>query len=144
MSNATGLNQSDIQKPIGNYTITDPSKILYTISILDSNGCTINDQQEVWIFSEPDIYAPTAFTPNGDGVNDLFLPVYVNISKLEYLRIFDRWGKLIFETNDMGKAWDGTYNGKPLPMDTFVFVITGIDTKGNSILRKGNVTLIRD
>jgi len=141
---ATGLNQSDIQKPIGNYTITDPSKILYTISILDSNGCTIKDQQEVWIFSEPDVYAPTAFTPNGDGVNDLFLPVYVNISKLEYLRIFDRWGKLIFETNDMGKAWDGTYNGKPLPMDTFVFVIIGIDTKGNSILRKGNVTLIRD
>ncbi|MBU3745392.1 MAG: T9SS type B sorting domain-containing protein, partial [Sediminibacterium sp.] len=141
---ATGLNADTLKNPIALYRVGDPNSIFYNIQIKDTSGCMIVDQQEVWIFNEPDMQAPTAFTPNGDGVNDRFIPVYIEITKLQYFRIFDRWGKLIFETSDMGQAWDGTYQGKPLPMDTFVFVASGIDKKGNTVIRKGNVTLIRD
>lgn len=139
-----GLNNVNIQDPIAIYHRFDPPKTLYSIDITDSNGCIVKDFQEVWLFDQPDIFVPTAFTPNGDGANDLFIPVYVNISNIKYFRIFDRWGKLIFETIDMGKGWDGTINGKRMPMDTYVFMVLGIDFKGNSIFRKGDVTLIRD
>jgi gliding motility-associated-like protein len=141
---STGLNADTLQNPTALYRAGDPSSIFYTIQIKDTSGCTIIDGQEVWIFNEPDIQAPTAFTPNGDGANDRFQPAYIEITRLQYFRIFDRWGKLIFETSDMGQTWDGTYQGKPLPMDTFVFVASGIDKKGNTVIRKGNVTLIRD
>jgi gliding motility-associated-like protein len=140
----TELNNVNIQDPIAIYHKLDPSKLFYTISVTDSSGCIVQDYQEVWLFDHPDIFVPTAFTPNGDGANDLFIPVYVNISHLKYFRIFDRWGKLIFETMDMGKGWDGTINGKRMPMDTYVFMVIGVDNNGNSIFRKGDVTLIRD
>jgi len=141
---STGLNADTLQNPTALYRTGDPSSIYYAIQIKDTSGCMITDGQEVWIFNEPDIQAPTAFTPNGDGANDRFQPAYIEITRLQYFRIFDRWGKLIFETSDMGQTWDGTYQGKPLPMDTFVFVASGIDKKGNTVIRKGNVTLIRD
>ena len=56
------------------YLPADPQKITYIITIKDTSGCVNNDQQEVWIFERPDVYAPTAFTPNGDGANDVFIP----------------------------------------------------------------------
>jgi gliding motility-associated-like protein len=141
---ATGLSNNNIQNPIANYVIADPSKILYSIAITDSFGCTVKDKQEVWLFATANIFLPTAFTPNGDGANDLFKPTYINITKLEFFRVFDRWGKIIFETSDMGKSWDGTYNGKQLPTDTYCWIIAAVNDKATTISQKGNVTLIRD
>jgi gliding motility-associated-like protein len=126
------------------YLRNDPNKILYNIAIKDSNGCINNDKQEVWIFEKPDVFAPTAFTPNGDGANDVFIPFYVNIKSLQSFRIFNRWGTKIYETNDMTKFWDGTLNGANVPMDTFSWVVECYDVDGNKLVRKGMVTLIRD
>ena len=126
------------------YSKNDGSKVKYNISITDTSGCVINDTQEVWIFAEPNIFAPTAFTPNHDGANDIFLPVYVEIQRIQYLRIFDRWGNLLWETADMGKGWDGIVNGKLMPMDTYVYVVVGIDVNGKTVSRKGDLTLIRE
>ncbi len=140
----TALNNNKVQNPVAVYSKNDGSKVNYTIAITDTSGCVINDSQEVWIFTEPNIFAPTAFTPNHDGVNDLFIPVYVEIQRIQYLRIFDRWGNLLWETSDMGKGWDGTINGKQMPMDTYVYMVVGIDVNGKTVSRKGDLTLIRD
>ena len=59
--------------------ITGANKIFYTITIIDSSGCVIKDLQEVWLFDKPDVFAPTAFSPNADGFNDVFIPYYLNL-----------------------------------------------------------------
>jgi gliding motility-associated-like protein len=125
------------------YLPADPQKILYTITIRDTSGCVNNDQQEVWIFEKPDVYAPTAFTPNSDGANDVFIPFYINIKSLESFRIFNRWGVKIFETNDMSKHWDGTINGSRAPLETYSWVVECYDVNGAKIIRKGMVSLLR-
>src|SRR5690606_16829124 len=59
------------------------------------------------------LYLPTAFSPNGDGLNDTYAPVYDCQPQFFEMSIFDRWGKVIFETTDYTKSWDGTINGRP-------------------------------
>ncbi|MFY7965303.1 MAG: T9SS type B sorting domain-containing protein, partial [Chitinophagaceae bacterium] len=140
----TGLDNAGIQNPIANYNVTHPNIINYTINITDSLGCKVKDKQEVWLFADADIFVPTAFTPNGDGANDILKPLYVNIAKVNYFRIFDRWGKVIFETSDMGKAWDGTMGGNNMPMETYSWVMDAVTQQGKQIVRKGNTTLIRN
>ncbi|MBS4044507.1 MAG: PKD domain-containing protein, partial [Chitinophagaceae bacterium] len=139
-----GLNSDIIQNPMATYGLNAPNIINYNIDITDSIGCTVTDKQTVWLFAGSDAYLPTAFSPNGDGANDLFKPLFVNIYRLQYFRIFDRWGKLLFETSDMNKAWDGTLNGQPLPVDTYTWVILANGENGKEVIRKGNVTLIRN
>ncbi len=140
---ATGLDNPNIKNPIGFYTALLDS-VIYFVTITDSSGCVITDKQVVWIYAKPGIHMPTAFTPNFDGINDLFKPVVSSNIRIKYLRIFDRWGKLIFETIDINQGWDGTVNGKPMPMSTYAWVISGIDNYGNELIQKGNVTLIRN
>jgi len=140
---STGLDDPNKKDPIAKYQLTAPGKIFYTIEITDSAGCKINDKQEVWVFEQPDIYLPTAFTPNGDGVNDNFRPLYVNISSIKYFKIFDRRGNMLLQTADMNFAWNGTVKGKYYPMDTYTWIILAIDKDGKELFRKGNVTLIR-
>ena len=125
------------------YLGADPSKLTYTILIKDSSGCINNDKQEVWVFEKPDVYAPTAFTPNKDSANDEFIPFYINIKSLESFRIFNRWGVKIFETNDMSKHWDGKINGVNAPLETYTWVVECYDVNGVKLVRKGMVTLIR-
>jgi gliding motility-associated-like protein len=137
----TGPNQ---QSPNAKYTLLDPNKINYTITIKDSSGCVINDKQEVWVFDKSDVFVPTAFSPNADGANDVLLPFYINIAKLNYFRIYDRWGKLIFETNDLKESWNGLVNGKQAPLETYAWTIACVDADGKLLLRKGMVTMIRD
>jgi gliding motility-associated-like protein len=122
----------------------DPSKILYNIAIKDSSGCIINDKQEVWVFEKPDVYAPTAFTPNGDRANDLFIPFYINIKTLQSFRIFNRWGEKIYETNSMTEGWNGTIKGQNAPLETYTWVVECYDVDGIKLVRKGMVTLIRN
>jgi len=93
--------------------------------------------------TEPRVFVPTAFTPNGDGLNDQFRPIAVGISKIEYFRVFNRWGELVFSTTVNGKGWDGNIAGKPQGSGTFVWVVRGIDYKGKHFFAKGTVTLIR-
>jgi len=140
----TGLDKTNIQNPIGLYLPTHPNKIDYHIRITDSLGCNVTDKQEVWLFADADIFVPTAFTPNGDTHNDVIKPLYVNIARLQTFKIFDRWGKVVFETSDMSKSWDGTLNGNNLPLETYSWIVSAITNNGKEVTRKGNITLIRD
>ena len=126
------------------YNPNDQNKIQYIITITDSSGCVIEDKQDVWVFVKPDILVPTGFTPNGDGVNDILIPNYINIKKLNSWRIYDRWGNLIFETSNLHQGWDGRINGVNAPMETYTWVVEGVSDTNEIIVRKGMSTLIRD
>jgi gliding motility-associated-like protein len=87
---------------------------------------------------------PNAFSPTAqsDDYTRLFGPRNVSLD-LEYFRIFNRWGQLVFETRDVGYRWDGKFKGVAQPMDTYVWIIRGKCPNGQLMEKKGNVTLLR-
>ncbi|MBL7749995.1 MAG: gliding motility-associated C-terminal domain-containing protein, partial [Chitinophagaceae bacterium] len=91
----------------------------------------------------PEIYVPSAFTPNGDGKNDILRALPAGVQQFLYFRVYNRWGQLVFQTQDHRIGWDGKINGQIPPTGTFVWVAEGIDYLGQRILRKGTVVLIR-
>jgi gliding motility-associated-like protein len=90
----------------------------------------------------PQIYAPNAFSPNGDGYNEEFLIKGVYLETFR-LRIFTRWGYKIFESHDQNEGWDGRYQDKDSPEGVYVFVVDVIGLDGSPVFLKGTVTLIR-
>jgi gliding motility-associated-like protein len=142
-SPSTGLNHTNIHNPLGFYDGSFDS-IIYKVIISNEQGCSDSDYVKVAIFkTSPSIFVPTAFTPNGDGKNDVFRPIAVGISKFEYFRVFNRWGQLVFETKIPGRGWDGKIGGKEQGSNTYVWVVKGTDFTGKQVFDKGTVTLIR-
>ncbi len=85
---------------------------------------------------------PTAFSPNGDGENDILYVRGAAIKTMD-LKIYNRWGQLVFETNDQNKGWDGTFNGQPQPIEAYAFVLNASFIDGTAKVLKGNITLLR-
>ncbi len=88
------------------------------------------------------LFAPNAFSPNGDGLNDFFELKGIYLAEYN-IRIFDRWGSLIFESNSLSDAWDGSWRGKPCQEGVYVWVATGRGYDGTVIEKRGTATLIR-
>ncbi|RNI22461.1 T9SS type B sorting domain-containing protein [Rufibacter latericius] len=86
---------------------------------------------------------PTAFTPNNDGLNDIFRPVGAPFASSFILQVLNRWGQIIFESKDPKAGWNGTHGGKPAPPETYLFRMEAVDVNGKKITQKGTVTLIR-
>jgi gliding motility-associated-like protein len=86
---------------------------------------------------------PTAFTPNGDGRNDLLGPLCFGIKKLHYFTLYNRWGQIIFSTKEINGRWNGTYKGAAQNTETFVWMVRGESFDGRVISKQGVVTLIR-
>jgi gliding motility-associated-like protein len=78
----------------------------------------------VFIDPQTSVDVPTAFTPNGDGTNDVIYADGWGIKKLNYFKIYNRWGQLVFESNDIKVGWDGTYNGVPQNMETYIYQVS--------------------
>ena len=91
---------------------------------------------------EPYIFIPNAFTPNGDGSNDVLAVRGLGIQDL-YLTIFDRWGERVFETRSQDDTWDGTFKGEKLPPDVYGFYLELTCWNGETFRKKGNITLLR-
>jgi gliding motility-associated-like protein len=89
------------------------------------------------------MYIPNAFTPNGDGHNDRFRFIPVGIVDYKYFRIYNRWGAEIYSSTDFRAGWDGYFKGMPAPIDTYIWILEGVDYTGKEITKKGTVTLIR-
>ena len=138
-SPASVLNNPAISNPMA--TITDQTQFILTVT--DQYGCTDKDTVVIKALQGPSFYIPNAFTPNGDGMNDNFKPTYVGIQRLDYFRVFDRYGVVVFQTNNMGKAWDGFYKSIKQNAGNFIYIVKGIDKFGNEKVLKGNVLLIR-
>jgi gliding motility-associated-like protein len=127
---------------------TPLSPIDYVVKVTNAAGCTATDTLKVSILcSGNKIYIPSGFTPNNDGLNDRFAIKAFGIRNVHYLRIYDRWGVLVFEKTNFGiddrsGSWDGTYKGSLLPGGSYVYM-TELECNGEKFLQKGTVTLIR-
>ncbi|RYY98896.1 MAG: T9SS type B sorting domain-containing protein, partial [Chitinophagaceae bacterium] len=139
----TSLDNPNIANPVGLYS-EDPEYINYLVRVYDARDCVDSARMRVRVFrTAPWIFVPTAFTPNGDGKNDVVRPIAVGMRKIEWFRIFNRWGQLVFETQVNGQGWDGTIKGRDQGSNVFVWVVKAVDFKGKEYFAKGTVTLIR-
>jgi gliding motility-associated-like protein len=118
--------------------------IRYKVYVTDEQGCLDSASILVKIFrTNPQIFVPTGFTPNGDGLNDVLKPIAVGVERIEYFSVYNRWGQLVFSTTINGKGWDGEIGGKPQTTNTFVWMVKAVDYTGKPIFQKGTSTLIR-
>jgi gliding motility-associated-like protein len=139
-----GLNSSTIKNPVASFnSIPGNDGITYIVTARNADGCIAKDDINVKVFAGSDIYVPTAFTPNGDGLNDFAVVIPVGIKELKYFSIYSRWGELVFRTSDPSIGWDGIYKGQRQDGNVFVWEAEAIDYKGNIIRKRGTVTLIR-
>lgn len=113
----------------------------YRVEATNYYGCTAESTVEI-LFNCYLADIPTAFTPNGDGVNDILYVIGKNVQEM-HLNIYNRWGQLVFETHDINIGWDGKYNATDAPMEAYAYVLS-IVFRNNEVLQKhGNITLIR-
>lgn len=139
----TGLSSTTIPNPIGNYS-GEFDSIRYKLYVRNEADCLDSATVLVKIFkTSAYVFVPSAFTPNGDGLNDIIAPIAVGIKRIEYFRIFNRWGQLVFSTTVNGQGWDGKIAGTPQATNTFVWICSAIDYTGKKLFLKGKVTLIR-
>jgi len=94
-------------------------------------------------FAPINIYVPKVFTPNNDGTNDVLKPILVGISAFHYFSVYNRWGNLIYTTQDPNQGWDGTFKGVAQPVETYLWIAEGIDVTGKKIVQKGMTSLVR-
>jgi gliding motility-associated-like protein len=136
----TWLNNANVANPVA----IPFDNITYYLTGRDNFGCEGFDSIRVRIFNiDPDMYVPTAFTPNGDGLNDLARPILLGMKSLNYFRIYNRFGELVYATTEIGKGWNGIFKGKPQDPATFVWMAEGITFNGQRKTKKGYVILIR-
>jgi gliding motility-associated-like protein len=141
---AWGLNFSNIANPVATYNASDPAAITYVITAETPAGCTGTDTVTVKIFKTgADIFVPSAFTPNGDGKNDVIRPVMAGVAQLNFFRVYNRWGQLVFSTSQAYKGWDGLIAGAKQSSQNFVYMIQAVDYTGKTIVKRGSFVLLR-
>jgi gliding motility-associated-like protein len=113
---------------------------VYTVTYTDENGCSASDN--VHLIYDPIIYVPNAFTPDGNSTNGEFFAIGGNIQSLQ-LQIFDRWGELIYTGDEMDRAWDGTYEGRPCQDGVYTWKIKYTDFMDKQYEIVGHVSLLR-
>jgi large repetitive protein len=113
------------------------------LTVKDAAGCEGKDTIFIKVYEGPTYYVPNSFTPNGDGLNDIFRATPVGMANTTYFRIFNRFGQVMFETNQWLKGWDGTFNGKPQASGTYVWIVSGTDRDNKKVEMKGTVNIIR-
>lgn len=133
-----GLDDPSAQFPV----VSADRDITYQLTVTNEAGCTEIDQVSFKYMKGPAIYVATAFTPNGDGLNDVlhFYPVAMDVAEL---MIFNRWGERLFSSKDFSKGWDGKVNGIVQPSGIFVWMVKAKDLNGKDLVEKGTVMLIR-
>jgi gliding motility-associated-like protein len=115
---------------------------LFVVKITNMIGCSENDSVFVKVFPGPGYNSPNAFTPNGDGVNDIFRVIPAGIDNTIWFKIFNRFGDLVFQSSRWLRGWDGTKNGVKQPPGTYVWMVKGFDVNGKVIQSKGTVILL--
>jgi gliding motility-associated-like protein len=119
--------------------------IIYTLTVSDGI-CSRDDTVEIKVYEiiceDPYVFVPNAFSPNGDGYNDVLFVRGLYIEKVIF-RIFDRWGELVFESTDVSIGWDGTFRDVPLQPDVYDYYLDVTCVGGLKSIVKGNITLMR-
>jgi gliding motility-associated-like protein len=133
----------------GNPTATLIFSQQYHVTVTDANNCSSSDSILIkTICNDKNYFIPNTFSPNGDGVNDYFYPRGSNLYNIQSLRVFNRWGQMVFERRDFPAnaatmGWDGTFNGRPAPVDAYVYIAEVVCDNAQIVALHGDVTLIR-
>jgi gliding motility-associated-like protein len=139
-----GQTSSLFNPPVQNYLV-DASRSDYSVRLIvtDSAGCMDTAYHVMKVESNCYIAVPTAFTPNGDGLNDYLYPLNAFKATNLTFKVFNRLGQLVFETNDWTKKWDGNVNGEPQPLGVYVWMLNYTDGNKKEVSLKGSTMLIR-
>ncbi len=137
------LSSAFIPDPVA--TFTDETPVFrYKVVATSAAGCTDSAVIAIKVFKTgPTVFVPTGFTPNNDGRNDLLYPIAVGMRSMEYFKIYNRWGQLVFSTQRNGHGWDGRINGQLQTTATYVWTVKAVDYTGKTYYQKGISTLIR-
>jgi gliding motility-associated-like protein len=114
----------------------------YEIETIGKNGCKSKDDVCITITKDYNIYIPNVFTPNYDGLNDVFLVYGTGIIEIE-MNIFDRWGEKLYVSDDQLKGWDGTFKGEECKQDAYTYLIHYKTLDGKKHTKSGHVTLLK-
>jgi gliding motility-associated-like protein len=132
-----GLSDPSIKDPVA----SPSSTTVYTLDITDDNNCKNSGSIKVTVSGGTSkITVPNAFSPNGDGINDIWIISGLSAYPGATVDVFNRYGQLVFHSENNNQAWDGTFNGKPLPLATYYYII---DPKNNEKKIAGSVTIFR-
>jgi gliding motility-associated-like protein len=115
----------------------------YLIDMTDIHTCITTDTMMIQVLKKPGYYLPTAFTPNGDGLNDIIRPYLIGMKGLKSFSIYNRGGQLIFFSKNYGEGWDGKFQGETQNTGVFVWVLEFYDANNKLVMEKGTLTLIR-
>lgn len=135
-----------LSDPSSPTTFANPERdITYRVTVTQlPENCTATDTVRIKVFLlPPSFYVPTAFSPNGDGKNEILKPFTLGMKSIRYFKVFNRVGNLVFQTTEIGKGWDGYYKGNPQDPGNYVWMAQGETWQGEFITRKGNAVLIR-
>ncbi len=150
--NATGTQTYNWSPPdfLDNPTVSNPSgfysnsgEYLYIVSGVTDEGCPASDSIKVTVSEEPYLIIPNAFSPNGDGNNDVLRLLSSGFKRFNYYRVYNRWGQQVFETTNVREGWDGKLKGTDQPISTYFWTVSAVDLDDNVKLFRGDVTLIR-
>jgi gliding motility-associated-like protein len=114
---------------------------IYTLTVTSDSGCSVSQTVTIDVICGA-VFIPEAFSPNGDGQNDI-LYVRGDCIRTMQFDVFDRWGSKVFETNDKNVGWNGAYKGEAMNSGSYVYYLNAIMYDGTTVTKKGNVTLVR-
>ncbi|MFT7667159.1 MAG: gliding motility-associated-like protein, partial [Patiriisocius sp.] len=148
--NATGTNGTYTWSPptwLSCVVCVDPiatpdETITYTVTVVDSNGCSASDQVTVFVDFDYVIWVPNIFSPNGDGNNDILFVRGLGVEQFKFF-LYNRWGEKVFETQDLTVGWNGKFRGKKMNNAVFVYYLEATFKDGTEVSQKGDITLIR-
>ena len=132
--------QSDYDNP--QHIFDDAGIKIISLTVSNSFGCVDTITKYIVIQSGINVFIPTAFTPNKDGLNGTFIPVYENVESAKML-VYDRWGKLVFSTESLTEGWDGSYKGQSVPDGVFLYIVQVVGKDHNKYTLDGTITLLR-
>ncbi|MGZ5134464.1 MAG: lectin-like domain-containing protein, partial [Flavitalea sp.] len=134
-----GLSDPTVLNPIA----TLQRDAVYILTAYSPIGCSNADTVKIRVYKGPEFYVPNAFTPNGDEKNDRLRCLAVGMANIDFFKVYNRYGQLIFSSVSYQPGWDGTNGGVKQPSGTYVWMARGKDITGKWYLKKGTVTLIR-
>ncbi len=126
-------------------TVQPLDTTVYYVLVTNEFGCEAIDSVQLNVIGDYEVFLPTAFSPNGDGVNDTYQPYIIGSAPdrvMDEFVIYNRWGEAVYQSNDRFAGWDGTINGQPQPIGTFVVIVRST-VKGTERIDRTSFTLVR-
>jgi gliding motility-associated-like protein len=140
-SPGTYLNNTSISNPVGYYP--DTTRLDYVVHMASEAGCEGEDTVNVWVVNQASVFVPSAFSPNGDGRNDVLRPIGIGYGNVNYFRVYNRWGQGVFYGTHFNEGWDGRYQGNTSDLGTYFWVLSVTDRFGDELKLQGDATLVR-